>query len=47
MQFPNGNKYIGGWMNDEQHGMGILWNMKEGTKRQGEWKKGKRSSWLA
>jgi len=33
MHFPNGNRYIGGWLSDKQHGIGVLWNMQDGTKR--------------
>jgi len=33
MHFPSGNRYIGGWMSDKQHGIGVLWNMQDGTKR--------------
>jgi hypothetical protein len=33
MIFPNGNKYIGEWANDLQHGMGIFYSQAEGTKR--------------
>jgi len=46
MKFPNGNQYSGNWKDDVQHGMGVLINAKEGNKRQGEWKNGKRTAWL-
>jgi len=42
MVFANGNKYIGAWKDDLQHGIGILYSAEEGTKKQGEWKEGKR-----
>ena len=47
MLFPNGNKYIGEWNNDLQHGNGLFINKAEGTKRQGEWKDGKRQTWTS
>lgn len=31
--WPNGNKYIGSWANDKQHGIGVFINMNEKTKR--------------
>ena len=46
MVFPNGNKYIGQWENDVQHGIGIFYSAKEGTKKQGQYSKGKRTAWL-
>jgi len=46
MQFQNGNKYIGSWKEDQQNGMGVYFDAKSSTKRQGEWKKGKRVAWL-
>jgi hypothetical protein len=46
-EWPNGNKYIGSWMNDKQHGVGVFINMKEKSKRQGEWKGGKRIRWIS
>ena len=29
MIFDNGNKYIEGWLNDRQHGIGIFYDAKE------------------
>lgn len=46
-EWPNGNKYIGSWRNDKQHGVGIYLNMKEGSKKQGEWVNGKRQQWIS
>ena len=45
--YANGNKYIGSWQDDVQHGIGIFYNQAEGTKKQGEWKLGKRIQWLS
>ena len=45
-EWPNGNKYVGSWRDDKQHGNGIYINVKEGTKRQGEWVNGKRHMWI-
>lgn len=45
--FANGNRYIGDWKNDLQHGSGVLYNLKDQTKRQGEWQNGKRYSWIS
>lgn len=46
MTWPDGKKcYDGGWKNDAQHGFGYFINS-HGTKRNGEWKEGKRTSWL-
>jgi hypothetical protein len=44
--WSNGNKYIGSWRDDKQHGIGIYYNVKDGSKKQGEWVNGKRSKWL-
>lgn len=46
-EWPNGNKYIGSWKSGKQHGAGVLFDSKEGTKRQGEWIGGKRQRWVA
>ena len=45
-EWPNGNKYIGSWRGDQQHGSGIYVNIKESTKRQGQWVNGKRHKWI-
>lgn len=45
-EWPNANKYIGSWRADKMHGLGIYYNSKEGTKKQGEWVNGKRHMWL-
>ncbi len=45
-EWPNGNKYIGSWRADKQHGIGIYYNVKDLSKRQGEWVNGKRQTWL-
>jgi len=42
MVFSNGNKYIGGWKEDLQNGIGIFSDAENGSKKQGEWKEGKR-----
>ena len=42
----DGNKYIGAWRDDVQHGVGIVVDAKDGSKRQGEWQNGKRLKWL-
>lgn len=34
-EFANGNRYVGDWKNDAQHGSGVLYSIKEQTKRQG------------
>lgn len=47
MVYANGNKYIGAWENDLQHGIGIMFLAEEGVKKQGEWKMGKRIQWLS
>ena len=44
--FANGNRYIGMWVNDQMHGSGVWYNIKDQTKQQGMWVSGKRSSWL-
>jgi len=44
--YANGNKYIGAWRHDVQHGIGIFYSAKDGSKKQGEWKDGKRTAWL-
>ena len=36
-EWPTGIRYIGSWRNGKQHGVGILYDTKEGTKKQGEW----------
>lgn len=43
---PNGNRYIGSWKDGKQHNIGVFINMEQKTKRQGEWKNGKRINWL-
>lgn len=45
-EWPNGIKYIGSWRAGKQHGLGILYNSKDGSKRQGEWASGKRQRWI-
>ena len=47
MVFPNGNKYIGGWKDDLQHGIGVWISGEDGSKKQGEWANGKRKHWLS
>lgn len=47
MVWANGNKYIGAWQDDVQHGIGIFFSFEESTKKQGEWKQGKRVQWLS
>jgi len=47
MVFSNGNKYIGQWANDWQHGVGIYFTAKTGEKRQGQWVNNKRTNWLS
>ena len=47
MQFLNGNKYIGSWKDDVQHGVGIYFDMKDSVKKQGEWRNGRRTTWLS
>ena len=34
-QFANGNRYVGEWKNDNMHGSGVFYSMKDQTKRQG------------
>lgn len=46
MLFPNGNKYIGAWANDLQHGVGVFFSAKDGVRRHGEYKNGKRTAWI-
>ena len=46
MNFPNGNKYIGQWANDIQHGVGVMYLHKEGVRRQCQYVNGKRAAWL-
>jgi hypothetical protein len=46
MVFSDGNKYIGAWFNDKQHGIGIFNNVQESWKKQGEWRDGRRIRWL-
>lgn len=43
----DGNKYIGSWKNDQMHGIGIFFDARDGTKKQGAWKEGKRTAWLS
>lgn len=43
--YQNGNKYTGGWKADQMHGVGVWFDSKENTKRQGEWNCGKRKVW--
>jgi hypothetical protein len=43
---PNGNKYVGSWKDGKQHGVGVFFNVKDKSKRQGEWKIGKRVRWI-
>ena len=45
--FSNGNRFIGDWKNDVMHGSGVWYNIKDQTKRQGEWQNGKRISWIS
>jgi len=40
--YPNGDKYVGEWLNELKHGMGII-NWKDGRCYDGEWLLGKRS----
>jgi hypothetical protein len=47
MTWPSGRKYTGPWRNDLQHGIGVQYDPKQGTKMQGEWKEGKRTKWLS
>ena len=47
MTWPSGRKYTGPWKNDLQHGIGVQYDPKQGTKMQGEWKEGKRTKWLS
>ena len=35
---PNGDKYIGAWLNGQKHGLGIFYDSATGDKKQGEWK---------
>ena len=44
--FSNGNRYIGQWKNDVMHGHGVWFNIKDQTKRQGQWNNGKRYNWI-
>jgi len=44
--FANGNRYIGDFKNDNMHGSGVWYDIKAQTQRQGEWKDGKRISWM-
>lgn len=46
MIFANGNKYIGAWKEDKMHGVGIFFCGRENSKRQGQWKEGRRIMWL-
>lgn len=46
MILPNGNKYIGAWADDFKNGVGIWYDAKDGSKRQGEWRNDKRTTWL-
>jgi hypothetical protein len=46
-EWPNGKKYIGTWKHNKQHGHGIMADTKTGTKKQGEWKEGKRIKWIS
>lgn len=45
-EWPNGIRYIGSWKSGKQHGIGILYNSKDGSKKQGEWQAGKRIRWV-
>ena len=42
MKFEKGDKYIGQFDNDLYHGTGVWHSFETQTKRQGEWKNGKR-----
>lgn len=44
--WASGNRFVGQWKNDVQHGTGVFYNFKDQTKRQGEWRLGKRYSWI-
>ena len=46
-EWANGSKYVGSWKDDKMHGIGIYYNKKENTKKQGEWVNGKRHRWLS
>ena len=43
--WPDGRIYEGEWHDNKQHGIGHYTN-KEGIKKKGEWKEGKRYCWL-
>lgn len=47
MDETDGKSYIGAWMAGQKHGEGVEINNNTGTKRKGEWKKGKWFRWLS
>lgn len=47
MVYANRRKYEGPWEKDERHGVGVETNLKVGTFRVGEWRRGKWVRWIS
>lgn len=47
MLFANGNKYIGSFREGKMHGFALFLDAAKQTKRHGEWRDGKRLTWLS
>ncbi len=47
LSIPNAKQYSGEWSNNLKHGIGFEMNLVGGTRRKGEWKKGKWFRWLS
>jgi len=43
----NGNAYVGGFENDQRHGMGYMFDFENEVKVREEWTKGKRVNFIA
>jgi len=46
MQEVNGDRYVGVYVDDKKHGVGVWYDIGSQTKRQGTWNKGARVGWI-